>query len=82
MLAKNVNGNAAIQDKRGALEFFASKLAPTGGSGRWVRLQAERCSYRIVAPTSINTTPPTISARLPITVPSTLLSKGLIAARG
>ncbi|SDV04396.1 hypothetical protein SAMN05216202_3660 [Pseudomonas mucidolens] len=30
MLAKNVNDNAFILDKRGAFEFFASKLAPTG----------------------------------------------------
>ena len=29
MLAKNVNDNALIQDERGALKFFASKLAPT-----------------------------------------------------
>ena len=29
MLAKNVNGNACLLDKRGACEFFASKLAPT-----------------------------------------------------
>ena len=29
MLAKNVNDNACFLDKRGACEFFASKLAPT-----------------------------------------------------
>ena len=29
MLAKIVNDNAAHLDKRGALAFFASKLAPT-----------------------------------------------------
>ncbi len=29
MLAKNVNGNACFLNKRGAFEFFASKLAPT-----------------------------------------------------
>ncbi|AZF19752.1 hypothetical protein C4J91_0986 [Pseudomonas sp. R3-52-08] len=29
MLAKNVNDNGFIQNKRGAHEFFASKLAPT-----------------------------------------------------
>ncbi|RZI18764.1 hypothetical protein EUX53_23505 [Pseudomonas orientalis] len=29
MLAKNVNDNARFLDKRGALGFFASKLAPT-----------------------------------------------------
>ncbi len=30
MLAKNVNDNAGKLDERGALRFFASKLAPTG----------------------------------------------------
>ncbi len=30
MLAKNVNDNACFLSKRGAGEFFASKLAPTG----------------------------------------------------
>ncbi|ATN11353.1 hypothetical protein CRN80_17640 [Pseudomonas sp. FDAARGOS_380] len=30
MLAKNVNDNAGILDKRVACGFFASKLAPTG----------------------------------------------------
>ncbi|AZE61526.1 hypothetical protein C4K02_3166 [Pseudomonas synxantha] len=30
MLAKNVNDNAGFLNKRGACEFFASKLAPTG----------------------------------------------------
>ena len=29
MLAKNVNDNACTLGKRGACEFFASKLAPT-----------------------------------------------------
>ncbi len=29
MLAKSVNDNACILNKRGACEFFASKLAPT-----------------------------------------------------
>ncbi|SDV02251.1 hypothetical protein SAMN05216202_3296 [Pseudomonas mucidolens] len=29
LLAKNVNDNACILDKRGVFEFFASKLAPT-----------------------------------------------------
>jgi hypothetical protein len=29
LLAKVVNDNAPILDDRGALEFFASKLAPT-----------------------------------------------------
>ncbi len=29
MLAKNVNDNACSLNKRGACEFFASKLAPT-----------------------------------------------------
>ncbi|PKH17782.1 hypothetical protein CIB54_20480 [Pseudomonas fluorescens] len=29
LLAKNVNDNACILNKRGAYEFFASKLAPT-----------------------------------------------------
>ncbi len=29
MLAKNVNDNAGGLNKRGACEFFASKLAPT-----------------------------------------------------
>ncbi|MDQ0737563.1 MULTISPECIES: hypothetical protein [unclassified Pseudomonas] len=33
MLAKNVNDDAFILDKRGAFKFFASKLAPTGGWG-------------------------------------------------
>ena len=32
MLAKNVNDDACFLDKRGACEFFASKLAPTQGS--------------------------------------------------
>ena len=31
MLAKNVNDNARFLNERGAFEFFASKLAPTGG---------------------------------------------------
>ncbi len=31
MLAKDVNDNAGFLNKRGACEFFASKLAPTGG---------------------------------------------------
>ncbi|KAA6186557.1 hypothetical protein F3K53_03385 [Pseudomonas veronii] len=30
MPAKNVNDNAGIEDDRGVLGFFASKLAPTG----------------------------------------------------
>ncbi|PRW95300.1 hypothetical protein C7A10_02040 [Pseudomonas fluorescens] len=30
MLAKNVNDNACLLNERGACEFFASKLAPTG----------------------------------------------------
>ena len=29
LLAKNVNDNAYILNQRGALKFFASKLAPT-----------------------------------------------------
>ena len=29
LLAKIVNDNASILEERGALEFFASKLAPT-----------------------------------------------------
>ncbi|ONH40037.1 hypothetical protein BLL37_30765 [Pseudomonas azotoformans] len=33
LLAKNVNDNACILDKRGACAVFASKLAPTGRSG-------------------------------------------------
>ncbi|KAA8694938.1 hypothetical protein FIV38_28935 [Pseudomonas proteolytica] len=33
MLAKNVNDNAGLLDARGALRFFASKLAPTGAHG-------------------------------------------------
>ncbi len=33
MLAKNVNDNACFLNKRGACEFFASKLAPTAGIG-------------------------------------------------
>ena len=33
MLAKNVNGDVGILNARGALGFFASKLAPTGGGG-------------------------------------------------
>jgi hypothetical protein len=33
LLAKNVNDNACILDKCVAFEFFASKLAPTGGRG-------------------------------------------------
>ena len=33
MLAKNANGDAGILNARGALGFFASKLAPTGGGG-------------------------------------------------
>ncbi len=32
LLAKIVNDNAGILDKRVALGFFASKLAPTGDS--------------------------------------------------
>jgi hypothetical protein len=31
MLAKNVNDDAGILDASGALWFFASMLAPTGG---------------------------------------------------
>ncbi|KRP69041.1 hypothetical protein TX23_24240, partial [Pseudomonas paralactis] len=31
MLAKNVNDNACFLNKRGAFEFFASKLAPMYG---------------------------------------------------
>ncbi|AZF20333.1 hypothetical protein C4J89_1509 [Pseudomonas sp. R4-35-07] len=34
MLAKNVNDNACFPNKRGACEFFASKLAPTDGGVR------------------------------------------------
>ncbi|AVJ21937.1 hypothetical protein CLM72_09345 [Pseudomonas sp. MYb193] len=30
LLAKNVNDNAGFLSERGAREFFASKLAPTG----------------------------------------------------
>ncbi|AZE88193.1 hypothetical protein C4J97_1478 [Pseudomonas orientalis] len=30
LLAKNVNDNAGFLHERGAYEFFASKLAPTG----------------------------------------------------
>ncbi|MEX5511015.1 hypothetical protein, partial [Pseudomonas paralactis] len=30
LLAKNVNDNACLLNQRGACEFFASKLAPTG----------------------------------------------------
>ncbi|PMX14733.1 hypothetical protein C1Y26_30525 [Pseudomonas sp. MPR-R2A7] len=33
MLAKDVSDNACILDECGVLEFFASKLAPTGGCG-------------------------------------------------
>ncbi|CAN2976835.1 hypothetical protein METHPM2_400016 [Pseudomonas sp. PM2] len=33
MLAKIVNDNAGNQPASGALRFFASKLAPTGGYG-------------------------------------------------
>ncbi len=35
MLAMDVNDNAFILNKRGVLRFFASKLAPTGGDGRF-----------------------------------------------
>jgi hypothetical protein len=35
VLAKNVNDNACILDKRGAYEFFASKLAPTKTLTDW-----------------------------------------------
>ncbi|KRP74697.1 hypothetical protein TX23_00455 [Pseudomonas paralactis] len=31
LLAKNVNDHASFLDKRGACQFFASKLAPTEG---------------------------------------------------
>ncbi|OWQ40099.1 hypothetical protein PflCFBP13510_26075 [Pseudomonas fluorescens] len=31
LLAKDVNDNACFLNKRGVCEFFASKLAPTGG---------------------------------------------------
>ena len=34
MLAKNINDNAGFLNKRGACEFFASKLAPTTGHVR------------------------------------------------
>ncbi len=34
LLAKIVNDNAGILNARGALRFFASKLAPTGVSAR------------------------------------------------
>ncbi|OXR38995.1 hypothetical protein PSJE_01955 [Pseudomonas jessenii] len=34
-LAMIVNDNAGCQVPRGALGFFASKLAPTRGIGRW-----------------------------------------------
>ncbi|RFD27099.1 hypothetical protein CER19_19135 [Pseudomonas sp. GL93] len=34
LLAKNVNDNACFLTKRGAYEFFASKLAPTVGEGK------------------------------------------------
>ncbi|CAN2972592.1 hypothetical protein METHPM2_200056 [Pseudomonas sp. PM2] len=34
MLAKNVNDNAGFLSERVACEFFASKLAPTGGKIR------------------------------------------------
>ena len=30
LLAKNANDNACFLNERGACEFFASKLAPTG----------------------------------------------------
>ncbi|MVV51827.1 hypothetical protein EJA72_26825 [Pseudomonas sp. PB120] len=33
MLARVVNDNAPILERRGVLEFFASKLAPTVGFG-------------------------------------------------
>ncbi|KAB0564788.1 hypothetical protein C9383_22180 [Pseudomonas palleroniana] len=32
MLAKNLNDNACCLNERGACEFFASKLAPTGAN--------------------------------------------------
>ena len=38
LLAKVVNDNARILDARGALEFFASKLAPTVGEAYETRL--------------------------------------------
>jgi len=34
LLAKNVNDNACILDKRGVYEFFASKLASAGENRR------------------------------------------------
>ena len=37
MLAKNVNVNAALLVHRGALRFFASKLAPTAGADIFVQ---------------------------------------------
>ena len=46
MLAKNVNDNADILNERGALKFFASKLAPT--VGRWVDLLRPRRPTRVI----------------------------------
>ncbi|KAA2232758.1 hypothetical protein FJD34_14790 [Pseudomonas brenneri] len=57
MLAKNVNDNARCLVRRGVLEFFASKLAPTGGGasggqagGALADRQAgtDRCQRRLV----------------------------------
>ncbi|AZE88216.1 hypothetical protein C4J97_1501 [Pseudomonas orientalis] len=42
MLAKNVNDNAGSLIQRGALRFFASKLAPTGEG---VLIQVSRSAW-------------------------------------
>ena len=55
MLAKNVNENACFLNQRGAFEFFASKLAPTGGI-EWLHRQ---CT------TQLSSQSPSISQMIP-----------------
>ncbi len=47
MLAKEVNDNAPILNERGALEFFASKLAPTVGSQQGLDIRECRHQDRL-----------------------------------
>ena len=53
MLAKNVNDNACFLDKRGAGEFFASKLAPTTARskcGSWLACDSGLTTNQDVRP--------------------------------
>ncbi|QHG25211.1 hypothetical protein GDV60_21095 [Pseudomonas sp. DTU12.1] len=69
MLAKIVNADAGILDERGALKFFASKLAPAGlfalRKKKRIAMATRKCAQREGAYRNSVRTPTEFSGRPP-----------------